>query len=289
VPRPVPCRAISRTDVTVVWQEGGHSDEGTHSPRWTFKLAQGNKAPTSSGIGILRELLGPASESMSRKPVAKPRECLNAPILRDRGRLNASGLVAGGLVLVHGLAVRAERVALVDPFAGGADGVAAAGGVSLIMRAPCLPGRCGPCRPGQVQGLRRAGLAPACRLWRGRAWRGELTASSRGSGADMWSDGRRKLNRWPLRPEAKSRRGLPAPQRAWPAAERPCVSADVHRCRWRLSLTSSLGRSRAGRERLLSPHAFQVCGSVFTVGRRRLRPAVAWPRVTKRTRADVAE
>ena len=39
-----------------------------------------------------------------------------------------SGLVAGGLVLVHGLAMRAERVAFVDPFAGGADGVTAACG-----------------------------------------------------------------------------------------------------------------------------------------------------------------
>ena len=29
---------------------------------------------------------------------------------------------------MHGLAVRAQRVALVDPFAGGADGVAAASG-----------------------------------------------------------------------------------------------------------------------------------------------------------------
>jgi hypothetical protein len=62
----------------------------------------------------------------------------------------------------------------------------------------------------------------------------------------------------PLRPEAKLRRRLPAPQHAWPAADRPCVFAGVHRCRWRLSLSSSLGRSRAGRERLLSLHAFQA-------------------------------
>jgi len=40
---------------------------------------------------------------------------------------------------------------------------------------------------------------------------------------------------------------------------------------------------------LCFPHAFQVCGSVFTVGRRRLRPAVAWPGVAGCTRADVAE
>jgi len=31
-----------------------------------------------------------------------------------------------------------------------------------------------------------------------------------------------------------------------------------------------------------------VCGSVFAVGRRRLRPAVARPRVARCTRADVA-
>ena len=53
-----------------------------------------------------------------------------------------------------------------------------------------------------------------------------------------------------------SSRGLPAPQHVWPAADRPCVSAGVHRCRWRLSLTSSFGRSRAGRERLLPPTRF---------------------------------
>ena len=68
--------------------------------------------------------------------------------------------------------------------------------------------------------------------------------------------GQIRQHEWPLRPEAKYRRGLPAPQHAWPAADRPCVSAGVHRCRWRLSLTSSLGRSRSGRERLLSPTRF---------------------------------
>ena len=51
----------------------------------------------------------------------------------------------------------------------------------------------------------------------------------------------------PLRPEPKLRCGLPAPQHAWPAADRPCVSAGICRCRWPLSLSSSLGRSRAGR------------------------------------------
>jgi len=49
-------------------------------------------------------------------------------------------------------------------------------------------------------------------------------------------------SRWPLRPEAKLRRGLPAPQHVWPATDRPRVSADVHRWPWRLSLTSSLSR-----------------------------------------------
>jgi sigma-B regulation protein RsbU (phosphoserine phosphatase) len=34
---------------------------------------------------------------------------------------------------------------------------------------------------------------------------------------------------WPLRPEAKYRRGLPAPQHAWPGTDRPWVSAGVHR------------------------------------------------------------
>ena len=46
----------------------------------------------------------------------------------------------------------------------------------------------------------------------------------------------------PLRPEAKLRHELPAPQRAWPAADRPWMSADVRRWPWRLSLTSSLSR-----------------------------------------------
>ena len=51
--------------------------------------------------------------------------------------------------------------------------------------------------------------------------------------------------RRPLRPEAKLRGGLPAPQHAWPATDRPRMSADVHRRPWRLSITSSLSRSRA--------------------------------------------
>lgn len=61
----------------------------------------------------------------------------------------------------------------------------------------------------------------------------------------------------PLRPEAKLLRGLPVRQDAWHASDRPRVSADVHCCRWRLSLTSSLGRSRTGREQLL-PHTLSM-------------------------------
>ena len=41
--------------------------------------------------------------------------------------------------------------------------------------------------------------------------------------------------------EAKYRRALPAASHAWPAPDRPWVSADVRRRPWRLSLTSSLG------------------------------------------------
>ncbi len=65
------------------------------------------------------------------------------------------------------------------------------------------------------------------------------------------------------RPEARSpvrRRSVAAC--AWPAADRPYASVAVHRCRWRLSLTSSLGHSRSGRERLLSLTRFSksACG-----------------------------
>jgi hypothetical protein len=70
------------------------------------------------------------------------------------------------------------------------------------------------------------------------------------------------LGRRLLRPEAKYGRGLPAPQYSWPATGRPWVSAGVHRCRWRLSLTSSLGRSRSGRERLLSRHTLSKSAQV---------------------------
>ncbi len=48
------------------------------------------------------------------------------------------------------------------------------------------------------------------------------------------------MNRRPLHPEAKYRRGLPAPQHAWPGTDRPWVSAGVHRWPWRLSLGHSV-------------------------------------------------
>src|SRR5690348_4527458 len=51
-----------------------------------------------------------------------------------------SGWWPGGSLLVHGLAVRAQRVTLVDPFAGGADGVAAARGGQLDQAGALLAG-----------------------------------------------------------------------------------------------------------------------------------------------------
>ena len=74
------------------------------------------------------------------------------------------------------------------------------------------------------------------------------------------------------------------------------LASIVHHVRWRSSpsvaiVTHFVTRSLMSWSRAISvsPHAFQVCGSVFTVGRRRLRPAVAWPGVAGCTRADVAE
>jgi hypothetical protein len=49
-----------------------------------------------------------------------------------------SGLVAGGSVLVHALAMRAERVARVKPLAGDADDIAAACGGQLYNAGPLL-------------------------------------------------------------------------------------------------------------------------------------------------------
>ena len=51
---------------------------------------------------------------------------------------------------------------------------------------------------------------------------------------------------WPLRPEAKYGRGLPAPLLARPGTDRPSVSAVVHCCRWRLLLAWLPGRLQPG-------------------------------------------
>jgi hypothetical protein len=48
----------------------------------------------------------------------------------------------------------------------------------------------------------------------------------------------------PLRPEARLQSGLPAPQHAWPATYRLCMSAGVRRCRWRLLLSWLLAHLR---------------------------------------------
>jgi hypothetical protein len=98
-----------------------------------------------------------------QEAVARPSERLNAPGPRGSGAFNGSGLWPSGLLLSHGLAVRAQRVAQVDPFAGGADGAAAARGGEFDQAGALLTGRCAPWRPGQVQGLRR------CSGWHGVA------------------------------------------------------------------------------------------------------------------------
>src|SRR5438552_6420563 len=92
------------------------------------------------------------------------RECLNAPPPRAAGAFKRVRCRAW-LVLVHGLAVRAERVALVEPLAGGADGVAAACGGGELDH------------PGAL--LARAGVDLAAargRCWAagGRDWRGHV-------------------------------------------------------------------------------------------------------------------
>ena len=68
-----------------------------------------------------------------------------------------------------------------------------------------------------------------------------------------------ELNRRPLRPEAKYRRGLPAPQNPWPATDRPWMSAEVRRWPWRLSLTSSFSR------RACADGCWPDCGAVGDV------------------------
>ena len=67
--------------------------------------------------------------------------------------------------------------------------------------------------------------------------------------------------------------GLRQTVRACPLAS-TAVGGDCH------SLRHSVARVAVVSD-CCPPHAFQVCRSVFTVGRRRLRPAVARPRVAR--------
>ena len=70
------------------------------------------------------------------------------------------GLAAGGSVLAHGLAVRAERVAFVNPFAGGADGVVEP--LSLSRDASPLAGTVGRARGPGWLGLGGPGVPLWC-------------------------------------------------------------------------------------------------------------------------------
>jgi len=103
-----------------------------------------------------------------------------------------------------------------------------------------------------------------------------------------WSPRAGVHGRWPLRPEANDRRGLPAPQHPWPAADRPWASAAVPRCPWRLSLTLSL----AVREPVVSGCCPTRFPSLRGGVRRRSRASVTSGAVrcgVRRTRLDVAE
>jgi hypothetical protein len=81
--------------------------------------------------------------------------------------------------------------------------------------------------------------------WQHVAWDDvKRLSSSRANASGPSQSGRHGVGR-PLRPEARYRRGLPAPQHAWPGTDRPRMSADVHCWPWRLSLTSSLSRACA--------------------------------------------
>jgi hypothetical protein len=75
-----------------------------------------------------------------QEAVARPSKRLNAPGPRGSGAFNGSGLWPSRLLLSHGLGVRALRVAQVDPFAGGADGAAAARGGELDQAGALLTG-----------------------------------------------------------------------------------------------------------------------------------------------------
>ena len=86
------------------------------------------------------------------RPAGQIRPCRAvSEVLEDRLRLTAPGPWPGGILLSHGLAVRALPVAQVGPFTGSADGVAAARGGELDQAGALLTGgRCAPWRPGQV-------------------------------------------------------------------------------------------------------------------------------------------
>ena len=86
------------------------------------------------------------------RPAGQTRPCpAVSEVLEDRLRLTAPGPWPGGILLSHGLAVRALPVAQVGPFTGSADGVAAARGGELDQAGALLTGgRCAPWRPGQV-------------------------------------------------------------------------------------------------------------------------------------------
>jgi hypothetical protein len=133
--------------------------------------------------------------------------------------------------------------------------------VLLVYRASrllvaCLPGaprRAGLPRPEPGASAAGRGGAQRSRLDLVRLNSAALRPSGRAAERESRCDELREPNRRPLRPEANYKRGLPAPQHPWPGTDRPWVSAYVHCCPWRSSLTLSLGCSRAGRERLL-PH-----------------------------------
>jgi hypothetical protein len=66
------------------------------------------------------------------------------------------------------------------------------------------------------------------------------------------------------------------------------VRVTAYRAVWH-GMAAPISLPKSDRRRRPRQHAFQVCRSVFTVGRRRLRPAVERPRVARRTWTDVAE
>jgi hypothetical protein len=251
-------------------------------PPAVFGLEQGQ---LRAGAGPLAagedpHLLGPSVELVPSGAVAQQAGQLGDVRFFDPAPADSRGQGAGGGA---GAPVHHHVASPADP-----DGAARFG----VLGRTTVEG--GVAHPGQVQQLanvgslvRREAQREPQRFvradWPGTVaggsirvdacWQGSLFVASVGCSRDEVATGDRRGRRanpcmvgsslprstcwrWPLRPEAKYRRRLPAPQHAWPAADRPCVSLGVHRCRWRLSLTSSLGRLRAGRERLLSPTRF---------------------------------